>query len=648
MEELLLDIIETLRKNPDLDARGLTHLINMHSNRLPGDKRFAKKQLMPYYINAKANNPELWQSWRIDAETERALLRLIQMKPRRTASGVATITVITKPWQCRGNCLFYPADVRMPKSYLHAEPACQRAERNWFDPYLQVAARLRALTQMGHATDKVELIVLGGTFDDYPQPYRIWFVKELFRALNEADKQDHASLHADAFDARLEHPDRFSTHPSDPSADGIAMRCTRYRDAGIPDSEESISQQTRALQSAVTAGSLLFNEAIAQLYQAGPWSAVATWQQARIEELLQQQHVNETATHRCVGLVVETRPDRTTPANLALLRQLGCTKVQVGVQTLKPDVITFNRRHVQPAAIQRTFELLRLFGFKIHAHFMVNLPGTTPTDDIDDYRNFVANPAFQPDEVKLYPCALIDSAPLARELENNAADSTGAKPIWEPYDEDTLVGVLAADVLATPAFTRISRMIRDFSAGDIVAGNKKTNLRQMVEERLRESAEPVREIRFREIGTDTIDADSLQLQELPYGTTATDERFLQWVAPDGRIAGFLRLSLPHPDAVASLGEHAPVSPREAMIREVHVYGRVARLNATSGGAQHLGLGRQLIERAEAIARAAGYTRINVISAIGTREYYRKLGFRDHGLYQQKDLPSAHDCSDQAE
>ena len=117
------------------------------------------------------------------------LLRLIQMKPRRTASGVATITVITKPWQCSGNCLFCPADVRMPKSYLHAEPACQRAERNWFDPYLQVTARLRALVQMGHATDKVELIVLGGTFDDYPEAYRIWFVRELFRALNDASRR---------------------------------------------------------------------------------------------------------------------------------------------------------------------------------------------------------------------------------------------------------------------------------------------------------------------------------------------------------------------------------------------------------------------------------------------------------------------------
>ena len=105
----------------------------------------------------------------------------------------------------------------------------------------------------------------------------------------------------------------------------------------------------------------------------------------------------------------------------------------------------------------------------------------------------------------------------------------------------------------------------------------------------------------------------------------------------GHLAGFLRLSLPHPDAIARLGAESPVSAGEAMIREVHVYGRVARLSQTSGGAQHRGLGRQLVERAADIARAAGYEKINVISAVGTRAYYRKLGFADNGLYQQKPL-----------
>lgn len=626
MEELLLDIIRTLRANPELDARGLTHIINAHSNRLDGDARFAKKQLMPYYLRMKADEPKRWASWGIDPATERALLRLIQMKPRRTASGVATITVITKPWKCSGNCLFCPADVRMPKSYLHAEPACQRAERSWFDPYLQVMARLHVLQQMGHATDKVEIIVLGGTFDDYDEPYRIWFMHELFRALNDGPEASNQA------------PANARPLPERATADTREERKHRYREAGVHNEDEPLAEQVRETQDAVTTGRTSFNAAIDALYGSeSPWAAIAQWQQAGMDELRREQQRNQTSAHRCVGLVVETRPDRTTPANLRLLREFGCTKVQVGVQTLRQQTIEATGRATQPADIQRTFEMLRLFGFKIHAHFMVNLPGTTPQDDIEDYREFASGTAFQPDEVKLYPCALIESSPLARGLAESRTGAPDAKPIWEPYDEETLVDVLVHDVLATPEFMRISRMIRDFSAGDIVAGNKKTNLRQMVEARLRDSGQTVREIRFREIGTDSIDAEALQLKEARYQTTVTDERFLQWVDPEGHIAGFLRLSLPHPDAVRALGADAPIACGEAMIREVHVYGRVARLSAQSGGAQHLGLGRQLVKRAEEIARANGYGKINVISAVGTREYYRKLGFHDAGLYQQKPL-----------
>jgi len=606
MEELLLDIMCHLRENPALDARELGRIINVHSNRLPGDARFSKKQLLPFYQRVKAEEPERFAQWRIDAATERRFLALVQMKPRRTASGVATITVITKPWTCTGTCLFCPCDVRMPKSYLHAEPACQRAERNWFDPYLQVSARLHTLIQMGHATDKVELIVLGGTFDDYPSGYRLWFMRELFRALNDGDTPLASRAAAD--------------------------RRQRYADAGIAQDDASLAAQTRECQEQVTHGSRSFNEAIEQLYRHdGRWQRVSQWQHATWEELECEQRRNEQAAHRCVGLVVETRPALATPENLRALRRMGCTKVQVGVQSLDEELLACNGRATSADDVRRTFELLRLFGFKIHSHFMVNLPGATPDGDRADYRRFMTDAAYQPDEVKLYPCALIASAPLARMREEVR---------WNPYDEETLVDVLADDVLATPPFTRISRMIRDFSAGDIVAGNKKTNLRQLVEGRIRESGQPVHEIRFREIGTDGIDASALTLQDVTYRTTATDEHFLQWVMPDGRIAGFLRLSLPHPESLAAWrqsGADLPIEPGEAMIREVHVYGRVARLHATGSGAQHLGLGRQLINRAAEIAREAGYHTLNVISAVGTREYYRSQNFTDTPYYQQRPL-----------
>ncbi len=183
-------------------------------------------------------------------------------------------------------------------------------------------------------------------------------------------------------------------------------------------------------------------------------------------------------------------------------------------------------------------------------------------------------------------------------------------------------------------------MIRDFSTADIKAGNKKPNLRQLVEERLRAQRVPVREIRFREIATDAVDVATLALEECAYETTTTSERFLQWVTPAGRIAGFLRLSLPHADAVRALGDEAPVAPDEAMIREVHVYGMAARVGEEGAPAQHHGLGQALVERACALARDSGYRRINVISAVGTRAYYRRLGFTDHGLYLQRSLDEA--------
>ena len=204
MESILLEILEKLRAGERVDERALKAVLHAHDKLLaPGEKHFSKKALLPFYLRVKEREPERWRAWGVTPELERALVRALRMKPRRTASGVATITVITKPWPCSSNCLYCPCDVRMPKSYLADEPACQRAERACFDPYLQVSARLQALTQMGHPTDKVELIVLGGTWSDYPRAYQIWFVAELFRALNDGVAADGTALAARGVELEL-------------------------------------------------------------------------------------------------------------------------------------------------------------------------------------------------------------------------------------------------------------------------------------------------------------------------------------------------------------------------------------------------------------------------------------------------------------
>lgn len=617
MDELILDILKQLRDGSQgaLDTHQLEMLINSHNSGIDSsahsterEKLIPKRAILPYFLQVKQNNDELWQSWNVTPELEERFIRSVRMKPRRTASGVATITVITRPHTCSSNCIYCPCDLRMPKSYLANEPACQRAELTYFDPYVQVAARLQALHQMGHSTDKVELIVLGGTWSDYPESYQYWFIKELFRALND--------------------------WPNSPSY--IQERLDWYTSFGLQNSEEALSSFVAEQQAAVFDDTATYNQAFHKLYDTSqPHQSAWSQMQSTYDELVEQQHVNETAAARVVGLVIETRPDTITPDNLRMFRQLGCTKIQIGIQSTRQKILDANQRQMSVAQIKRAFSLIRLYGFKIHSHLMVNLLGATPEADKQDFKTFVTDPGFLPDEIKLYPCALVSGTQLVQKYREGA---------WQPYAKDELVDVLVQDVLATPPYVRISRMIRDISATDILVGNKHTNLRQMVEQKLatEDVANHVQEIRFREINQQQVSAAELTLQDFVYTTAVSDEHFLQWVTADNKIAGFCRLSLPHWNKLTAgacdvTANELLVQPGQAMIRELHVYGQALSLGSEGMSAQHQGLGQKLLAKASSIAAEAGYTSLNVISSIGTRAYYRAQGFTDAGLYQQKAL-----------
>ncbi|MBF0954339.1 MAG: tRNA uridine(34) 5-carboxymethylaminomethyl modification radical SAM/GNAT enzyme Elp3 [Atopobium sp.] len=617
MDELILDILKQLRDSSQgaLDTHQLEMLINSHNSGIDSsahsterEKLIPKRAILPYFLQVKQNNDELWQSWNVTSELEERFIRSVRMKPRRTASGVATITVITRPHTCSSNCIYCPCDLRMPKSYLANEPACQRAELTFFDPYVQVAARLQALHQMGHSTDKVELIVLGGTWSDYPEGYQYWFIKELFRALND--------------------------WPNSPSY--IQERLDWYTSFGLQNSEEALSSFVAEQQAAVFDDTATYNQAFHKLYDTSqPHQSAWSQMQSTYDELVEQQHVNETAAARVVGLVIETRPDTITPDNLRMFRQLGCTKIQIGIQSTRQEILDANQRQMSVAQIKRAFSLIRLYGFKIHSHLMVNLLGATPEADKQDFKTFVTDPGFLPDEIKLYPCALVSGTQLVQKYREGT---------WQPYAKDELVDVLVQDVLATPPYVRISRMIRDISATDILVGNKHTNLRQMVEQELtsEDAASRVQEIRFREINQQQVRAAELTLQDFTYATEVSNEHFLQWVTADNKIAGFCRLSLPHWDKLTAgacdvTANELLVQPGQAMIRELHVYGQALSLGSEGMSAQHQGLGQKLLAKASSIAAEAGYTSLNVISSIGTRAYYRAQGFTDAGLYQQKAL-----------
>jgi elongator complex protein 3 len=321
---------------------------------------------------------------------------------------------------------------------------------------------------------------------------------------------------------------------------------------------------------------------------------------------------------------VETRPDLITPQEVLRLRWLGATKVQLGVQSLDNRILALNKRGHTVADTRRAMRLLRLAGFKIVVHWMPNLLGATPDSDLQDFRRLWSDPALRPDELKIYPTALLPDTELHDRWQRGE---------FQPYDEQTMVSLLSRCKTLIPPYCRVNRLMRDIPAPNIVAGVKKSNLRQIVQQHMASERLACRCIRCREVRGEPIDAAALHLDPVTYETDATSEHLLQIVTPEDDLAGFLRLSLPK--AEPPIDDLQDREVRCAMIREVHVYGPALRLGAELDTVpQHAGLGTQLIEEAKRTARRAGYERLAVIAAIGTRPYYRERGFEStpHRLY----------------
>lgn len=518
--ERVLDILRRVREIPQ-DDWDLMALLRSFPH---GNGTYAKSQLLGAYrqlVEEGALAPS--------AIVERRL----RGRPVRTISGVAPVAVLTEPYPCPGKCIFCPEQDGAPKSYLDGEPGVLRALQNAYDPYQQTRSRIEALEAIGHTTDKVELLVLGGTWSAYPGTYRTLFLRRCFDAMN-----------------------------------------------GMAEGEESAPTLAEALV------------------------------------------CNETAPHRNVGLVVETRPDYVTPNEVLSLRQQGVTKVQLGAQSLDDNILKLNRRGHAVEDTRRAIRLLRLGGFKIVLHWMPNLYGATPESDLEDFGRIFGDPAIRPDEMKIYPTALLEGTELY------ALWQAGA---YVPYAEQTLIELLASCKAQVAPYCRINRVMRDIPAGYIVAGTKKSNLRQIVQQQMAREGQVCRCIRCREVrGSESVAGEDVRLEVISYDTDATVEEFLQMLTPEGRLAGFLRLSLPFAPRDELM---IPEIQTSAMIREVHVYGPVQMLGKQGQhGAQHRGLGTQLLEEAARRAKAAGYDKLAVIAAAGTRVYYRERGFSVGTLY----------------
>ncbi|MCB0104192.1 MAG: tRNA uridine(34) 5-carboxymethylaminomethyl modification radical SAM/GNAT enzyme Elp3 [Anaerolineales bacterium] len=476
-------------------------------------------------------------------EPDIALLEKIRMKPMRTLSGVTTVTVLTKPYPCPGKCIFCPTDVRMPKSYLPDEPGAMRALEHKFDPYEQVTNRIRALKNLGHPTDKIELLILGGTWSSYRRDYQEWFIARCFDAMNGTQ----------------------AVPPQEPTP-------------------------------------------------TAPFSL----------DLAELQQVNETAPHRNVGLVIETRPDEINPDEIKWLRHLGVTKVQMGAQSFDDHILSINKRGHDVDCTRRAVALLRAAGFKIVLHWMPNLLGATPQSDGEDFARMWQG--FCPDEIKIYPNQLLANAELYEYWQRGE---------FHPYTTDELVNLIVAIKPSIPRYCRVNRVIRDIPSNNVVEGNRRTSLRQDVFAELKRRGERCQCIRCREVKGKTIELASLQLHDHVYPAGSAEEHFISFDTNEDGLAGFIRLSLPSTESpqtgITDLSG-------AALIREVHVYGQSLPVGAEkSGAAQHVGLGTRLLEEAEKLAKQKGFGRLAVISAIGTRQYYLDRGFERGEYYLVKEI-----------
>ena len=508
------------------------------------------------------------------------LERILTLNNIRSQSGLATVTVITEPYACPGRCVYCPTEARAPKSYLTNEPAVMRALRNDYDPYRQVISRLETLDQTGHPTDKIELIVKGGTWSFYPAAYQRDFITRCYDAANDF-LQDQGA--------------------------GPAAACL----LGEPSLSPGLLQQ-------LPSGQLRNAER-------GGRSALAGRSASPGPSLEEAQQTNETAQHRIIGVTIETRPDYVDQQEILRLRELGVTRVELGVQSLEDSVLDLVVRDHGIAEVIRATKLLKDAGFKVAYHLMPNLPGATPESDLASARRLFDDPGFRPDAMKLYPCAVIETAELFQWWREGR---------YTPYDDETLTELLIRIKTLVPPYVRLERVIRDIPSTSIRAGSLVTNLREEVLRRMTQRGLSCRCIRCRQVRDQA--EGHFELTRRDYEASDGREIFLSFEdSAADRLASLLRLRIPHPHQPHWL----PALEGAALIRELHSYGRHVPIHAREEGAiQHQGFGRRLLEEAERIAREEfGVKRMAVIAGVGVREYYRRLGYHLQETYMVKEL-----------
>ncbi|MEK7167063.1 MAG: tRNA uridine(34) 5-carboxymethylaminomethyl modification radical SAM/GNAT enzyme Elp3 [Patescibacteria group bacterium] len=469
------------------------------------------------------------------------LENLFKKHPIRTLSGVAVVAILTKPYHCPGKCFYCPTEKKIPKSYLSNEPAVMRAILCEFDPYKQIQTRLKSLEATGHSTDKVELIIMGGTWSYLPKQYQTWFIKKCFEALNNQNNQNK-----------------------------------------------------------------------------------------KINNSLQQlQKDNEKAKYRCVALTLETRPDFIDFKEIKRMRKLGCTKVELGAQSLDDSILQFNIRGHKVKQIIQATKLLKDAGFKVCYHMMPNLPGSTLNKDLKMFKKLFDDSNFRPDLLKIYPCVVTKNSKLYNFWKQKK---------YQPYSTKQLINLLIKIKMIIPNYVRIIRVIRDIPSNSIEAGNKISNLREIVQNEMEKRQLKCQCIRCKQIKTqnEKFKIQNIKLFIKKYEASNGTEYFLSFEDLERKnLYAFLRLRiLPQltNDQVLTVLKNC------AIVREVHTYGQTVAIGKRDKKAiQHFGLGKKLILEAEKIVQNLEIKKIAIISGIGVREYYKKLGYGLQNEYMIKFL-----------
>ncbi|XP_007466217.1 PREDICTED: elongator complex protein 3 isoform X1 [Lipotes vexillifer] len=483
----------------------------------------------------------------VPPQYRKVLVPKLKAKPIRTASGIAVVAVMCKPHRCphisfTGNiCVYCPggpdSDFEYStQSYTGYEPTSMRAIRARYDPYLQTRHRIEQLKQLGHSVDKVEFIVMGGTFMALPEEYRDYFIRNLHDAL--------------------------SGHTSN------------------------------------------------NIYEAVKYS--------------------ERSLTKCIGITIETRPDYCMKRHLSDMLTYGCTRLEIGVQSVYEDVARDTNRGHTVKAVCESFHLAKDSGFKVVAHMMPDLPNVGLERDIEQFTEFFENPAFRPDGLKLYPTLVIRG--------------TGLYELWKSgryksYSPSDLIELVARILALVPPWTRVYRVQRDIPMPLVSSGVEHGNLRELAFARMKDLGIQCRDVRTREVGIQEIHHKvrpyQVELVRRDYVANGGWETFLSYEDPDQDILiGLLRLRKCSEETF-----RFELVGGVSIVRELHVYGSVVPVRSRDPTKfQHQGFGMLLMEEAERIAREEhGSGKIAVISGVGTRNYYKKIGYRLQGPYMVKHL-----------